>query len=280
MRHMQSLVLLLVLLVPLSAGAAQKGPGSVEGQDYAYIVRSLNQTITASCSGDVRPDRAGIVGGITAESLKPAEARDQIEKQLAQIKKHVAKRGGTVHLMERVRAVRGMPRDARNVKMDQLPFVVIQRLEAEFPVRVDIDEVLEGLLQLGLDRYGRDFRLNSGDMSPKVVVRYRFSNLPATLEEIHQQCKAAALKQWCETNTPAGEHRTCTRALGKISHRFITQRLRLQSQPILGEHGQSTLVQISYPWNEAELSAIELIGDIPLRLYGTITVKLPGARGW
>lgn len=280
MRYAQSLCLLFVLLLPLSVGAAQGGPGSIEGQDNGYIVRLLEQTMTASCSGDVRPDRVRVVGGITAESLKPTAARNQIDKQLVEIKKHVAKRGGTVHVMERVRAVRGVPRDTRNIKMDRLPFMVIQRLEAEFPVDVDIDDVLEELLQLGLDRYGRDFRLNSGDISPKVVVRFRFSNLTATLKKIHKQCKARALQQWCETNTPESEHRFCTRALGKISHRFVTQRLLLQSRPVLGEHGQSTLLHIAYPWNEAQLNAIELIGDIPLRLSGTITVKMAGARGW
>ncbi len=280
MRRIQSLVCVLALLVPLSVGGAEVGPGSPEGQDYASIVRSLKQSITAPCSGEVKPDRAGIVGGITAESLKPAQAREQIEQQLAEIQKFVSQQGGTVHVMERVRAVRGIPRDARNVRMDQLPFVVIQRLEMEFPLGIDIDGTLERLLQLGLDQYGRNLRLNSQDTTPKVVVRYRFSNLTATLKDIHQQCKARALQHWCETNTPAAEHQGCTQALNKIRHRFITQRLLLQSGPVLGEHGQSTLVQISYPWNEAQLNTIELVGDVPLRLHGSITVNLPGDRGW
>jgi len=54
----------------------------------------------------------------------------------------------------------------------------------------------------------------------------------------------------------------------------------LQSQPVLGEHGQSTPVHIAYPWNEGQLHAIELLGDAPLRLHGTITLTLPSARGW
>jgi hypothetical protein len=280
MRRIQLLLSLLVLLIPLIAAGAEVGPVSPEGQDYAYIVGSLKQSITAPCSGEVKPDRAHIVGGITAESLKPAEAREEIERQLAEIQKYVSQQGGIVHVLERVRAVRGVPRDARNVRMDQLPFVVIQRLEMEFPLGIDIDEMLERLLQLGLDRYGRNVRLNSQDTTPKVVVRYRFSDLTATLKGIHQQCKTQALQHWCEMSTPAAEHEACTRALNRISRRFITQSLMLQSGPVLGEHGQSTLVQISYPWNEAQLSTIELVGDVPLRLHGSITVKLPGDRGW
>jgi hypothetical protein len=280
MKHMQSLVRLLVLLVPFSIGAGQISAVAAEPDDYGYIVQSLNQTVTAPCSGDVKPDRAIIVGGVTAESLKPAEAKAQIEKQLGEIEKYVSRRGGTVHLMERVRAVRGMPRDPRNARTDQLPFVVIQRLEVEFPRGVDIDGTLERLLQLGLDQYGKNVGLTSRDTTPKIVVWYRFSNLEEQLKIIHKQCKTKALRQWCETRTPAGEHQACARALGKVSHRFITQRLTLQSGSVLGERGHSSMIQIPYPWNEAQLSAIELIGDVPLRLHGAITVKLPGGRRW
>lgn len=280
MRRTQWIAWVFVLLVPMSVGGAEVGPGSREGEDYASIVQSLKESVTASCRGEVKPDHARIVGGVTAESLKPAGAREQIERQLAEIQKYVTQQGGAVHVMERVRAVRGIPRDARNVTTDQMPFVVIQRLEMDFPLGIDIDEMLERLLQFGLDRFGRNLGLDSRDASPKIVVRYRFSDLTATLKGIHQQCKAAALQQWCEANTPAGEHQACTDALRKIGYRFTTQSLMLQSQPVLGEYGQSTLVQLSYPWNEGELTAIELVGDVPLRLHGTITVKLPGARGW
>ncbi|MFQ5848105.1 MAG: SIMPL domain-containing protein [Candidatus Methylomirabilales bacterium] len=280
MRHTRWLVHVLVLLVPAAVGAAEAGTAPAARQEYVYIIRSLNQTMMAECSADVKPDRAVIVGGITAESLKPAAAKAQIDRQLAEVQKYVSQRGGTVAVMERVRAVRGTPRDVRDVRRDQLPFVVVQRVEMEFPVGVDIDETLGRVLQLGLDRYGKGIRLNVRDTSPRVVVRYRFSNLIATLKDIHRQCKARAVQRWCATNTPAGEHRACTRALGKISDRFITKSLRLQSRPVLGAHGQTALVQISYPWNETQIQAIELVGDVALRLYGTIAVATPGARGW
>lgn len=280
MRRTASLVGLLVLVVLLGLGAADARLASAEGQDYAYIVRSLNQAMTAGCSGEVKPDRAVILGGLTAESLKPAEARDQLDKQLGEVQKYVSQRGGTVHVMERVRGVRGMTQDPRHGKTDQLPFVLMQRLEVEFPLNVDIDEMLEQLLQLGLDQYGRKVRLEHQATPPQVVVRYRFVNLRDALQNIHQQCKAKALQQWCETNTPAGEQQACVQTLGGIGHRFVTQGLTLQSQPVLLEHGQSTPVHIAYPWNDGQLHAIELLGDAPLRLHGTIALTLPIARGW
>lgn len=274
------LVLMLVVLVPIGVGLGKREAVPAEGENYAYIVRSLNQTMTAACSGDVRPDRAVVVGGVTAESLKPSEAKEQIEKQLQAIQTYASQQGGTVHLMERVRAVRGNPRDARNPKMEELPFVVIQRLEVDFPLEIDIDSVLERLLQLGLDRYGRNVRPTYRGNTPTVVVHYRFSHLAEKLKSIHQQCKTRALQQWCEANTPASEHDACTRAITGIAHRLITQRLMLQSQPVLREQGVISPIQISYPWNESQLSTIELVGDVPLRLHGTITVKLPRPQGW
>jgi len=280
MRRTASLVGLLMLVVPPGVGAADARLASAEGQDYAYIIRSLNQAMTAGCSGEVRPDRAVIVGGVTAESLKPAEARDQLDRQLGEVQKYVSQRGGTVHVMERVREVRGMPHDPLHGKTDRLPFVLMQRLEVEFPLGVDIDETLERLLQLGLDQYGRNVRLEYQATPPQVVVRYRFLDLRDALQNIHQQCKAKALQQWCEMNTSAGEQQACVQTLGAIGHRFVTQGLMLQSQPVLGEHGQSTPVHIAYPWNEGQLHAIELLGDAPLRLHGTITLTLPSARGW
>jgi hypothetical protein len=248
------LVLMLVVLVPIGVGLGKREAVPAEGENYAYIVRSLNQTMTAACSGDVRPDRAVVVGGVTAESVKPSEAKEKIEKQLQAIQTYASQQGGKVHLMERVRAVRGNPRDARNPKMEELPFVVIQRLELDFPLEIDIDSVLERLLQLGLDRYGRNVRPTYRGNTPTVVVHYRFSHLAEKLKSIHQQCKTRALQQWCE--------------------------LMLQSQPVLREQGMISPIQISYPWNESQLSTIELVGDVPLRLHGTITVKLPRPQGW
>lgn len=280
MKHNRRLVLLFILVVPISIGIGGKEALPVEGAEYAYIVRSLNQTMTAACSGDVRPDRAVVVGGITAESVKPSEAKAQIEKQLHEIQAHVSQLGGTVHMMERVRAVRGTPRNAGNIRMEELPFVIIQRLEVEFPLDVDIDAVLERLLQLGLDRYGRNVRAERRSNTPNVVVHYRFSNLAEELKNIHQQCKTRALQQWCEAHTPADEHSACEQAITGIAHRLITQRLLLQSTPVLREQGMISPVQISYPWSKAQLSTIELVGDVPLRLHGTITVKAPQSQGW
>ena len=271
------LALLLAMFVPFIVA---KRAIPAEGEDYTYIVRSLNQAMTGPCSGEVRPDRVVVVGGVTAESVKPSEAKAQIEKQLQEIERYVSQQGGTVHVMERVRTVQSNPHDGSHMKMEQLPFVVIQRMEVEFPLEVDIDAVLERLLQLGLDRYGRNVRPTYRGSASSVIVHYRFSDLSKKLKDIHQQCKTRALRQWCEMNAPASEHTSCTRALTGIAHRLMTQRLMLQSQPVLREQGTISPFQISYPWNEAQLSTIELVGDVPLRLHGTITVKLPRPQGW
>ncbi len=121
-------------------------------------------TITAKCEGALAPDLAVIVGGITAESLKPLEAKAQLDKQLAEIERYISSKGGTVLLLETVRAIRQRQQGSRRQdKETELPFILVQRLEFRFPRSVGIDEILERLLQLGFDRYGRAIRPQRGN---------------------------------------------------------------------------------------------------------------------
>lgn len=230
------------------------------------------------CAGEVRPDRAVIVGGVSAESLRPGEAREQIDRQVAEIRKLVTQQGGTLALGERVRAVRAVPKGRRESPAEPQPFLMVQRLEVALPTTVDVDQVLDGLLRLGLDRFGRSLRIEAADSSPRVVVRYRFSALRDALEEIHQECKARALRQWCEASTPAAELAGCPTAVAKLLPLVDTQALALQSQPVLSEQGGAAPLVFAYPWQPAQLAAVDLIGDVPLRLTGAIVVALPPAR--
>jgi hypothetical protein len=230
------------------------------------------------CGGEVRPDRALIVGGVSAESLRPSEAREQIDRQVEEIRKLVTQQAGTLTLGERVRAVRAVPKGRRESPAEPQPFLMVQRLEVALPTTVDVDEVLDGLLRLGLDRFGRNLRIEAADASPRVVVRYRFSALRDALEKIHQECKARAVRQWCEASTPAADVAGCPTAVAKLLPLVNTQALALQSQPVLSEQGGLAPLVFAYPWQAAQLATVDLIGDVPLRLIGAIVVALPPAR--
>lgn len=288
-------------LLVAAAAAAEQAPAK-DDTGYAYVVRAVNQVMTAPCSAELRPDRAVILGGISATSLKPTEAAAQLERQIGEIRKYVSQKGGSLLLQERLRGVRAGPRDPVRPSQDLLPFVAVQRLEVELPVEADVDAVLEGLLQLGLDQYGKEVRLDAGqearsrDATPRVVVRYRFSRLHLELEEIQRRCRTAAVEKWCEESVPFPEQRVCAQALGRIAHRFVTRSLALRSQAVPRGEGGLSPIHLSYPWPggptegetlsrvhvstpDGQAEDLEPLGNVTLRLQGSITVVLVGPRG-
>ncbi len=273
---MQSIgiILLLFLFASLPAVGSDLHRKS-DPAAYAYAVRALNQTLTAACGGEVRPDRVLIVGGLSVQSLKPLEARAQLERQLQPLEEYVTQQGGAVRRLERLRAVRELSNSGHERAPDQLPFLLLQQLELEFPLEADIDAVLDRVLQFGLDRYGRSPQLGYQDDRPKVVVRYRFSDLAGTLNEIHRRCQMEAWQQWCLRGA-AGEFEQCAEAGASLLELFITNALYLQSQPVLTEHGGSAPLSFNYPWAAGQVENVELLGDVVVRLSGTITLTLRG----
>ena len=232
-------------------------------------------TITAKCEGTLAPDQAVIVGGITAESLKPLEAKAQLDKQLAEVERYISSRGGIVSLLETVRAIRQQQQGSRRQdKEKELPFILVQRLEFKFPRGVGSDEILERLLQLGFDRYGRAIRPQRGGYGPQVVVYYRFTNAEDTLERIYRRCKQEAVENWCPVTGERATHAACRASLGQLDQHFPTRSLRLQSQPVLKEHGSQPIV-INFPWQGEQLNAIDLMGDVTLQLIGTLVLSIP-----
>jgi hypothetical protein len=229
--------------------------------------------LTAHCTAEVAPDVAVIVGALIARTLKPTEARSQLERQIEAVRSYVHERGGQLALGETVRAARsGPPPDGQGG--DQ-PFIRVQRLEAVFSTQIAIDDVLEGLLQLGLEQFGRDVTLDGLDSRPRVVVRYRFRTLGSTLEALQRQCREATWRTWRQDEI--GE----TVDQGSIVSPPAGCRLRslafaVRSQPVLSEHGGSVPLELQHPWAPAQVDGLEMLGHAPLRLQGTLTATVEG----
>jgi hypothetical protein len=239
----------------------------------AYAIRAVS-ALQGNCGGDLKPDLAVIVGGMSAESVKPVEANERLDRQLAVLKAFVAERGGRLVLLERVRAARQSPPEPRGPRGDALPFLAVQRLEIELPASVDIDAVLERVLQTGLDRFGRGFRLDRAEPQPKPVVLYRFKDPAQVLEALHQRCRAEVFKRACAEGALAEDAPLC-RDPAQADRCYRTAHLSLQSR-YLTEHGEGSW-HASHPWTDAQLATLEVLGAIPLRLHGTISlVPVPG----
>jgi hypothetical protein len=227
-----------------------------------------------TCGGELKPDLAVIVGGMSAESVKPVEANERLDRQLAALKALVAERGGKLVLLERVRAARPVPLEPRGPRGDALPFLAVQRLEIELPASIDIDAALERVLQTGLDRFGRGFRLDRGESQPKPVVLYRFKEPGQALEALHQRCRGELFRRACAEGVLAEDSPLC-RDPAQADRCYRTAHLNFQSR-YLTEHGEGGW-HANYPWTDAQLATLEVLGAVPLRLHGTIGVApVPG----
>jgi hypothetical protein len=236
--------------------------------------QSVNQTQTGECTGELRPDRVVIVGGISAQGLKPALAKAQLDKQIEAIRQYIAGKMGRLTLFEVLRAAQSATRTASSENTATQPFILVQSLEVEFPLTEDIDAILERLLQLGLDRFGKQVSVEASSYGRNVMVYYRFSDLRSQLDRLQAACKQRLVEQWCQSATGRRDSEAC-KATEHRDQWFATLNASLQSNPVLRDQGGRAPFYLQYPWQSAQLSQVEMMGSVPLLLSGPLTIRTP-----
>jgi hypothetical protein len=219
--------------------------------------------MSGTCSTEVRPDVAVIVGGVAAGGVHPVEAVDRLEKQLALVRGSVESNRGQLQLLERVRTLRNSPPRPQDVEP---PFQVVQRLRAELPVNAPIDQILQQLIELGLNRVGDDV-LNTSGSRRELVVRFVIRDLDAKLAELQQSCATAAWKAWCmSTPDVAG---LC--AGDKPPFELQVQNFSVQSEEkVLRPDGGVNYWRFNVSRGQRSGERPELLGNISLRLTGNL----------
>jgi len=240
----------------------------------AVDARVATQVYTGECNGEVRPDRVVVVGGISAQGLKPAVAKAQLDKQIEAVRQYVEGKRGRLVLLEVLRAAQTVTRAPSSENTATQPFILVQSLEVEFPVTEEVDAVLERLLQLGLDRFGKQVSIEASSYGRNVMVYYRFSDLRSQLDRLHAACKQRLVVEWCLSARGNKDGGVCKTA-EQLDQRFPTLSASLQSSPVLREHGGRAPYFLSYPWQSAQLSQVELLGNMPLSLSGPLTIRTP-----
>jgi len=245
------LVAVLALLVLHSAAQGQTGRTT---QVYQ---------MAGTCSIEVRPDAAVIVGGVAAGGLLPIEAVDKLEKQLALVRGYLDSNRGQLQLLERVRTLRNSPARPQDAEP---PFQVVQRLRAELPVNAPIDQILQRLIELGLDRVGDDV-LNTGGSRREPVVRFVIRDLDAKLNDLQQSCAAAAWKAWCLATPDA----TGICAGDRPPAALQVQNFNVQSEDkVLRPDGGVNYWRFNVSRGQRSGERPELLGNVPLRLTGNL----------
>jgi hypothetical protein len=224
---------------------------------------------TLNCTETIKPDRLVISGGISAESVRPKQASDQIDLQLNAIRTYVKSKNGVLLEKERLRAARNPERERDSAA--KLPFIQVQRFEAEFPLSVDVDDVLERLLKMGMDRYGKDANIDSyASREYKVLTSSRFSSLGEDLKAIRTRCIHKAAKQLC------GEEKAdaCAKAMTIYSS-------SAQTEPVASRDGYkrsfNPAIADDPDSRPFDTEPLEPISANPCRVTVSVNVKLPPA---
>jgi hypothetical protein len=220
--------------------------------------------LNGTCSMEVTPDKAAIVGGVAVAALKPSDAVQQLETQMGLIRGYVQENHGQLQLMERART---LANPTPGVEDREPPFQVVQRLQAEFPADAAVDAILQKLIELGLDRFG-DNVLARGNSIRESVVRFRISGLDGKLKDLEQQCREGAWKHWCASSDAKD---SCGPA--QPGPDLQVQSFNVQSEEkLLRPEGGAARWQFTYARGQFSPDAPDLLGKIPVHLTGNITL--------
>jgi len=240
------------------------------GDDYVPAGRVFS--LTGSCAVTVTPDRAVILGGIAADAVLPLPAIEQLDRQVEAIRGVVQEHHGTLDLLERVRTVKTPAPGAHEA---ELPFEVVQRLQATFPAKAAVDTILQGMIEIGLDRFG-DAVLSTDGSNRQTVVRFRMTDFDARLDALEQRCTADAWRTWCASPAAAG---ACPTERPPDDLEF--QSLNVRSlERVLRPDGGVGHWEFTISPTQRRPRAFEFLGNVPVHLTGSILLvrRVEGSR--
>lgn len=266
MKACRTAVLLGLSLVAGSAAISAASRASAtalaaEQADFYPAQRPQYFQVSGTCSMEISPDQAVILGGVSSSALKPEEAVSQLEKELTAMRGYLADKHGEMEMLERVRTLKNPQPDRAET---ELPFEVVQRLQVKLPADAPVDAILQKLIELGFDRFGDNILGNYNRREP--VIRFRNSQFEAKMADFQRQCTASAWKQWC--TSPAGSS-NCPSETAPYD-------LELQ---VFNVHSRETLMRpegVSTPWQfnvgrgQAPQPPPDLLGNVSVHLDANI----------
>jgi hypothetical protein len=275
MRPLLKLFVAIVLLVccAIRVPAQETAPVAVPLSNRALpFVRNPEWAqLTGNCSLEVAPTKAVIVGGVAVSALKPTEAAEQLDKQLALMRAFIEENHGQLILLERARTVKPPP--GNNSNDTEPPFQVVQRLHAEFPADAPMDKILQRMIELGLDRFGENVLNNNGSRR-ETVVRYRVGDFEQKVREMQQRCTADAWKQWCTTPQAKGVCRSDDPPADVQLQSFSARSVETVLVPDNGANHWT----FNYSRGQPVADSPELLGNVTLHLTATASLGYSFAR--
>ncbi len=226
---------------------------------------------SASCDGQVTPSQAVVSGSVSASGNQLVHNRDEVNRQIDEIKKLVTPLGGELSLRDLNRNFAEANAAMYGGMLPGAPsksFITTQAFDILLKKNADIDTIVDKLNALGTVSFGRNSTFNDPRM--KSFVRFRVTDGPEQLDKLLESCKERAIADGCKAS--GEEPATCAASARK---RATVSNFNLQSQPVATEWGQNNPVTLYYPGQTSQLTNLELAGDIVLKLSGSVTLQVP-----
>jgi len=223
--------------------------------------------LTGSCTAEIAPDKAFIVGGVSSSAVEPEDAAAQLDKQLAAIRSYVEDNHGHLELMERVRTLKNPSQQPNRNADNEPPFEVVQRLQADFPASAPVDAILQKLIELGLDRFG-DNILNNYQRR-EAVIRFRITDFDAKMQAMQDACTADAWTRFCKTAEPSD----CPSPKPPANLDLLSFNVRSEESLLRPDGGGSMPWQFNYNRAQRAPEPQDLLGNVTVHLDGNILLN-------
>jgi len=137
-------------------------------------------------------------------------------------------------------------------------------MQATFPPDAPVDAILQKLIELGMDRFGDNVANVNNSNRREAVVRFRFSNFDAKMDEFQQRCAADAWKQWC-----AKESTVCPSQTPPADLDIQAFNVRSKESLMRPEGGNFPL-QFSMSRMQHPPDPADLLGNVTVHIEGNI----------
>jgi uncharacterized protein YggE len=260
------LFLLAACLCMAQATSAQSAAMQIVAQGGVGWMPSQVFQLTGSCTTEIAPDKAFILGGVSAGAVEPEDAVAQLDKQVAAMRAYVDDNHGHLELLERVRTLKN-PNPAQVRQDNEPPFEVVQRFQADFPANAPIDAILQKLIELGMDRFG-DNMLNNYQRR-EAVIRFRMADFDAKMQALQDACTADAWTRWCKT----AEAFECPSPKPPANLDLLSFNIRSEETLLRPDGGPSSPWQFSYSRMQRNAQPQDLLGNVTVHLDGNILLN-------
>jgi len=222
------------------------------------------------CSYDFIPDVAIIKAGIALEGMKPTKARDELAKRLKQLKSYIADiKGATVVTKGTIRATNGTIRHPKEMVGK---YILGEKIDILVPLSTDIDELLENLQSLGVNKIGNDWHSGRNYSGVRPLVLYSSNNFEETMETIIKDCKKETWENWCKYRT--GQHMAyCRVKFSEIEENLLVTNFNIRG-PQIYENNSFNNFYFNYPQDLNRTRNILFQSSEKVNFKGNLSIQL------